>query len=64
MFISGRRVCLGESLAKTELFIFLVSLVQKFELKPKDSSNLPQLDGKLGATYSPKPFEIRAVTRS
>ncbi|KAK0061484.1 cytochrome P450 2J1 [Biomphalaria pfeifferi] len=30
----GRRVCLGESMAKTELFLYLSSLIQRFLLLP------------------------------
>ncbi|KAK3082816.1 hypothetical protein FSP39_006231 [Pinctada imbricata] len=62
-FSIGRRACLGESLAKSELFLFLTSLIQRFELLPEDMKVLPSTEGILGATYSPKPFKIRAISR-
>ncbi|KAL3887168.1 hypothetical protein ACJMK2_027118 [Sinanodonta woodiana] len=62
-FSIGRRVCLGESVARMELFIFIASLVQKFEFVPAERDKVPELKGILGITYSPVPFLIRAVRR-
>ncbi|KAK6189758.1 hypothetical protein SNE40_001754 [Patella caerulea] len=62
-FSIGRRVCLGESLAKMELFLFVTTLVQRFEFKPVDADNLPTLQGIAGITHAPAKYQVRAVPR-
>ncbi|BFZ12387.1 hypothetical protein BsWGS_15427 [Bradybaena similaris] len=62
-FSLGRRVCLGESLAKMELFLFLSALIQRFEFLPADPNNLPTFKSVFGITSAPMPFEIRFVER-
>ncbi|KAL5007821.1 hypothetical protein ScPMuIL_016627 [Solemya velum] len=58
-FSIGRRVCLGESLARMELFLFLTSMVQRFVFLMPDDEELPEMDGVTGITHSPHPFKIR-----
>ncbi|KAK6169265.1 hypothetical protein SNE40_020346 [Patella caerulea] len=62
-FSIGRRACLGESLAKMELFLFMTTLIQRFEFKPVDPDNLPTLKGVIGITHSPVPYEVIAAPR-
>ncbi|KAK3593222.1 hypothetical protein CHS0354_002756 [Potamilus streckersoni] len=62
-FSCGRRICIGEKVAQMELFIFLTSMMQKFQFLPEDPYHLPDLEGNLGIVYSPKDFQVRIVRR-
>ncbi|XP_062919619.1 cytochrome P450 2C15-like isoform X3 [Mobula hypostoma] len=63
-FSAGKRMCLGESLARMELFLFLTSLLQSFVFKPvinrKDIDISPASTGILVA---PHVYEFYAVPR-
>uniref|UniRef100_A0A668VJA2 Cytochrome P450, family 2, subfamily AD, polypeptide 2 n=1 Tax=Oreochromis aureus TaxID=47969 RepID=A0A668VJA2_OREAU len=61
-FSAGKRVCIGEPLAKMELFLFLVSLLQRFTLTPVPGE-MPSLEGVMGFIYSPEEFRMLAVPR-
>ncbi|XP_069130187.1 cytochrome P450 2B5-like [Argopecten irradians] len=60
-FSLGRRVCLGESLARMELFLFMTSLLQRFEFLPESPNKLPSLDSTLGLARAAKDYSCRAV---
>uniref|UniRef100_A0A0B7BLE7 Cytochrome P450 n=1 Tax=Arion vulgaris TaxID=1028688 RepID=A0A0B7BLE7_9EUPU len=60
----GRRVCLGESLAKMELFLFLSAIFQRFKCEPVDKSGeLPSLKAIMGTVVFPEAFKLRIMER-
>ncbi|XP_076462581.1 cytochrome P450 2B4-like [Babylonia areolata] len=59
----GRRMCLGEALARVELFLYLSTLVQHFRFLPSEPEALPSLVGHLSVMHVPEPYKIRAVRR-
>lgn len=62
-FSVGKRACLGEQLARTELFVFFTSLLQKFSFRPPDNEKL-SLKFRMGLTLSPVTYRICAVPRA
>ena len=66
-FGAGRRVCLGESLAKNRLFLFSASLLQNFCFHPDNKETLTDFDPRLfnlGIVLHPGRVKIRATTRN
>jgi len=63
LLIVGRRVCLGESLARIELFLYLTTLVQRFEFLPPEGEGPPPIEAILATTNGPKPNKVRTIPR-
>ncbi|XP_063022290.1 cytochrome P450 2J2-like [Melospiza melodia melodia] len=61
-FSTGKRSCLGELLARSELFLFFTSLLQKFTFQAPPDTTL-SLQSILGITNAPQPYKICAVPR-
>ncbi|XP_052397291.1 cytochrome P450 2J6 [Carassius gibelio] len=62
-FSLGPRVCLGETLAKTELFLFITSLLQRIRFSWPPGVKWPDMNGVVGAVRSPEPFDIICHSR-
>ncbi|KAL4831432.1 hypothetical protein H8958_011732, partial [Nasalis larvatus] len=60
-FSSGKRICLGEAMARMELFLYFTSILQNFSLRslvpPGDIDITPKLSGfgNIPPTYEPLP---------
>ncbi|ESO94963.1 hypothetical protein LOTGIDRAFT_63600, partial [Lottia gigantea] len=66
VFGAGRRVCLGETLAKNRLFLFVTSLVQKLKFTHDTREELPNCDPRtfdMGLVLHPKPFKLMVSSR-
>ncbi|KAK3083971.1 hypothetical protein FSP39_006100 [Pinctada imbricata] len=60
----GPRKCLGESLARMELFLFATSMIQQFKFLPPEGAALPTIyDFEFGLTRKPLEFNFRTVER-
>nr|XP_055045110.1 cytochrome P450 2B4-like isoform X2 [Misgurnus anguillicaudatus] len=62
-FSMGPRVCLGETLARTELFLYFVSLLQRIHFSWPPNSQRPDMDGIISALRHPHPFKIICCSR-
>ena len=65
-FGAGPRVCVGEVLARTRLFMFIATTAQMFEIKLAGSADVScdPRDYEHGGVLSPKDYEIQAVCRN
>jgi len=58
-FSTGKRVCLGETFAKDQFFLFLTSLIQRFSIIPEAGKPKPSMKIKPGqAGIEPFPYSV------
>ncbi|KAF1627501.1 UNVERIFIED_CONTAM: Cytochrome P450 2J2, partial [Eudyptes pachyrhynchus] len=62
-FSAGRRVCLGEHLARTELFIFFANLLRAFTFRLPEGVMKINAEPILGGTLQPHPYRVCAIPR-
>uniref|UniRef100_H2V8A7 Cytochrome P450 2J6-like n=1 Tax=Takifugu rubripes TaxID=31033 RepID=H2V8A7_TAKRU len=60
-FSAGKRLCLGENLARMELFLFFTSFMQHFTFS-MPAGVKPDMSFRFGVTLAPKPYEICSAT--
>ncbi|KAJ3595878.1 hypothetical protein NHX12_002290 [Muraenolepis orangiensis] len=60
-FSVGPRACLGEGLARTELFLVLVTLLRRFQFVWPKNAGEPDLKPVFGLTISPQPFNLEST---
>ncbi|ELW64418.1 Cytochrome P450 2D17 [Tupaia chinensis] len=62
-FSAGRRTCLGEPLARMELFLFFTCLLQRFSFSVPPGQPPPSDHGQYAFLVTPAPFQLCAVPR-
>ena len=61
----GRRICMGESLARDTLFIFVTTLLKSLKFENPDNHPMPNPDNfSQGFTLIPHPFHVKIVSRN
>jgi len=64
--IAGKRSCVGEPLARQEIFFFLVSLLQNFHFRPPEGHDSIDVDEEWGAGLlnAPSSYQVRMIPRA
>ncbi|CAH6945369.1 steroid 17-alpha-hydroxylase/17,20 lyase [Phodopus roborovskii] len=62
-FGAGPRSCIGEVLARQELFLFIAYLLQRFDLDVPEDEPLPCLNGDPKVVFLIDPFKVKVTVR-
>ncbi|XP_037973711.2 cytochrome P450 18a1 [Plutella xylostella] len=60
----GRRMCLGDVLARMEMFMFFACVMHQFDVSMEEGAAAPSLEGTVGATIAPEAFRVRFLSRA
>ncbi|XP_075998056.1 cytochrome P450 2D14-like isoform X2 [Genypterus blacodes] len=62
-FSAGPRMCLGEALARMELFLITVSLLRKYKFIWPENAGEPDYTPVFGLSQTPKPYHMKVQLR-
>lgn len=62
-FGAGPRSCVGEALARQEIFLITAWLLQKFDLEVPEGGQLPSLEGIPKIVFLIDPFKVKITVR-
>ncbi|KAL7070956.1 hypothetical protein ACQ4LE_009838 [Meloidogyne hapla] len=59
----GKRACMGESLARAELFLFIANFFRNFQVLPVNPLNPPKAQKQKAFVVRPEPYNCRLILR-